>query len=102
MFSNNFSISKLIYSISQTLHSIINNNKTDSEQRLNRFHATKVPQISIYDYLIRIKTYSQLEDNTFIMPLILIDRFIQRSKIPLSYYNIHRILFYSSIDFYKI
>ena len=90
---NNFSISKLIYSISQTLHNIINQNKTNNEQRLSRFHSTEIPEISIYDYLIRIKTYSQLEDNTLIMSLILIDRFVQKSNIPLSYYNLHRILF---------
>ena len=95
--SNDISISKLIYSISQALHNVITQNKTNNNNNIqrsnNRFHATKVPQISIYDYLLRIKTYSQLEDTTLIVSLILIDRFVQQSNIPLSYNNIHRILF---------
>ena len=95
--SNDISISKFIYSISQVLHNIITQNKMNdrgSTQRPNnRFHTTKVPQISIYDYLLRIKTYSQLEDTTLIISLILIDRFVQQSNISLNYNNIHRILF---------
>lgn len=95
--SNDIFISKLIYSISQVLHNIITQNKTNNNNNIQRhnnsFYSTKVPQISIYDYLLRIKTYSQLEDTTLIISLILIDRFVQQSNIQLSYNNIHRILF---------
>lgn len=95
--SNDIFISKLVYLISQVLHNIITQNKTNNNNNIQRhnnsFHSTKVPQISIYDYLLRIKTYSQLEDTTLIISLILIDRFVQQSNIQLSYNNIHRILF---------
>jgi len=52
-----------------------------------------IPKISIKEYLIRIKNYSELEDNTLIIGLIYIDRLCEISNIQLTMFNIHRILF---------
>ena len=57
------------------------------------FSSSKVPQISIEDYLKRIQTYSNMERNTLITSLIFIDRLCKISNLTLTYYNIHRILF---------
>lgn len=100
--SNTISNLNLIKSISQTLSSILENNKTQNnykeiikKQSKMVFSANLIPNISIEDYLIRIQTYSKIENSTLIISLILIDRVCQRNNLTLTYYNIHRILFSS-------
>jgi hypothetical protein len=100
--SNTISNLNLIKSISQTLSSILENSKTQNnykeiikKQSKMVFSANLIPNISIEDYLIRIQTYSKIENSTLIISLILIDRVCQRNNLTLTYYNIHRILFSS-------
>jgi hypothetical protein len=90
----------LIRAISITLTSILDTNKNlDDYKEIIRsqsrqvFSATIIPAISIRDYLIRIQTYSNIEKSTLIICLIYIDRFCNKAKVTLTYYNIHRILF---------
>lgn len=89
----------LINAISTTLTMIIEENKNLKNynsilQKQNRmiFSALSVPKISIYDYLIRIQKYSNIEKNTLILSLIFIDLLCTKSKLTLTYFNIHRIL----------
>ena len=91
---------KLLKAISITLTSIIDQNKDldnykeiIKNQSQSVFSANFIPNISIYDYLERIKTYSKVEKSTLIISLIYIDRICNKAKITLTYYNIHRILF---------
>ena len=91
---------KLLKAISITLTSILNQNKNldnykeiIKSQSSSVFSANFIPNISIYDYLERIKTYSKAEKSTLIISLIYIDRICNKAKITLTYYNIHRILF---------
>jgi len=91
---------KLIKAISQTLSTILENNKKMSnykeivkKQSKVVFSANLIPNISIKDYLIRIQTYSNIEKSTLILSLIYIDRLCHNSDVKLTYYNIHRILF---------
>ena len=90
----------LIKSISQTLESILENNKQLpnfkeilKSQAKMVFSANLIPNISIEDYLIRIQMYSNIEKSTLIISLILIDRLCQLSHLTLTYHNIHRIIF---------
>lgn len=90
----------LIKAISQTLESILQNNKQLrnfkeilKNQAKMVFSANLIPNISIEDYLIRIQTYSNIEKSTLIISLILIDRLCQLSNLTLTYHNIHRIIF---------
>ena len=90
----------LIKAISQTLESILENNKQLNNykeilktQAKLAFSANLIPNISIEDYLIRIQMYSNIEKSTLIISLILIDRLCQLSNITLTYHNIHRIIF---------
>ena len=57
------------------------------------FTGKRLPNISMSDYLIRIITYSEIEENTLISSLIYLDRFDQKKQI--TKFNIHRILFCS-------
>ena len=90
----------LIKSISNTLITILENNKKlkdykeiIKEQKNMAFSSSSIPNISILDYLIRIQTYSGIEKSTLILALILIDHTCRNSQLVLTFYNIHRILF---------
>ena len=90
----------LIKAISQTLTTIIENNKKMpnfkeilKNQGKMPFSANLIPNISIEEYLIRIQTYANMETSTLIVSLILIDRLCQRANLTLTYHNIHRIIF---------
>ena len=90
----------LIKAISQTLTSIIENNKKMpnfkeilKNQGKMVFSANLIPNISIEEYLIRIQKYANIETSTLIVSLILIDRLCQKANLTLTYHNIHRIIF---------
>ena len=99
---NKLTNTDLIKSISQTLETILEENKTNpnykeivKNQKKMPFSSETIPGISIEDYLIRIQTYANMEKNTLIISLILIDRLCKIADVTLTYYNIHRILFTS-------
>ena len=64
-----------------------------SSRRGVAFNSNYIPSISIKKYLYRIAYYTEIEENTIIMALIYIDRISEISKIMLTPYNIHRIIF---------
>lgn len=91
---------KLIKAISQTLVSILENNKKKpnykemvKKQSKMVFSANLIPNISIEDYLLRIQTYANIEKSTLIISLIFIDKLCHTADLTLTHYNIHRILF---------
>ena len=99
----------LIKSISKALTIILEENKQsdnykDIIEKQNKmiFSSKTIPNISIYDYLIRIQFYSGIEKSTLIFSLILIDHICKNADIILTYYNIHRILFGSILISIKI
>jgi len=85
----------LLKEIATTLNSIIQeSNKNKNHHKDNSlFSRQQVPKISIFDYLLRIQKYSDIEDSTIIISLIYIDRICKKKGIILSKYNIHRLIF---------
>ena len=90
----------IIKSISNSLTTILEENKTLSnykeiiiKQSKMCFSANTIPNISLYEYIIRIQKYSLTEKNTLILSIIYIDRLCKIGNIVLTYYNIHRIIF---------
>ena len=90
----------IINSINKTLSKIIEANKnlpnyTDILKKQSKacFTSKSVPDLSLFDYLIRIQKYSLIEKNTLILSLIYIDRLVKIGNIILTEYNIHRIIF---------
>lgn len=55
------------------------------------FHSSRVPGISVWDYVRRIAKYSGCSPECFVIALILLDRYSQVTQIPLSFRNIHRL-----------
>jgi len=54
------------------------------------FHSSRLPPISIRDYVARIAKYSKCSDVCLVIALVLMDRFLVAAGIPLSHYNVHR------------
>ena len=56
-----------------------------------RFHSSRTPQISMWDYIKRIAKYSGCSPECFIINLILLDRYVASSEVPLTFRNVHRL-----------
>ena len=73
-------------------------------QKKNIFTCKLIPDLTIKQYLERIKRYTNVDDISILIGLIYLDRFCKKTKIILTDYNIHRLLFISilvSIKFYE-
>lgn len=93
---------RLLQAITQIILKVISNNlalqdfnEIIKEQIKLPYSTFTIPRISIYDYLYRIRFYSEIEDNTLIISLIYIDRLCKLGDIVLIENNIHRLLFTS-------
>ena len=92
----------LLNKINKILTIVLEENKTLknykeklSSQKNMAFTSYNKPSLSIKDYLYRIQSYSEAEDNTIIIGLMYIDRICEHSSVILTPYNIHRIIFVS-------
>lgn len=56
-----------------------------------RFHSSRTPQISMWDYMKRIAKYSACSPECFIISVILVDRYVEETGIPLTFRNVHRL-----------
>ena len=56
-----------------------------------RFHSSRTPQISMWDYMKRIGKYSGCSPECLIICLILLDRYVQASQVPITFRNVHRL-----------
>ena len=91
--SNN--IVKISNSISEILNELVMNNslKKDNKQKEDIFDTNQIPNINLFDYIIRIISYSNCEENTLISALIYIDRIAKVKKI--TKLNVYKLLFTS-------
>ena len=94
----------LLKIIADILFSIILKEKKTKSKRNKKspFYHEHIPKISIFDYLLRIQKYSEIENSTLIFALIYLDRILVKKEIKLSKYNIHRLLFTSILISMKI
>ena len=90
----------LLNKINKILTIVLEENKTLknykeklTQQKNMAFTSYNKPSLSIKDYLYRIQTYSEAEDNTIIIGLMYIDRICEHSSVILTPNNIHRIIF---------
>ena len=95
-------------SIAYILIDLVKENGTKSNyleklksQKKNIFTSHEVPNITLSKYLERMKKYMKLEDNSIILGLIYLDRFCRKTKIILTDYNTHRLLFISILTAVK-
>ena len=101
--SENYSLNPnntLIDNINSILNSWIEENKNlkNYEEKVSCqkkliFYSHDIPPITIKDYISRIQSFTDLEDNTLILSVIYIDKICEKASIILSEFNIHKILF---------
>lgn len=80
---------RLTSKASRVLLDLITVNKGESR---SIFEVKKSSKVGIEDYLDRIISYSEMEDSTLIVGIILVDRIMKEASLKLSHNNIHRIL----------
>ena len=96
--------SKIFHIIGDLLSDICNENKPNNEEALfllQPFIMTKIPPISIVDFLKRLSKYSKVSHKVFILTLIYIDRICKIYKINLNYNNIYKLILASFITSIK-
>ena len=92
-------------SISIIINELIDSNSKNENENENKndiFETKGIPDISLYEYLIRIISYSNCEENTLILSLIYIDKIVKIK--PLNKFNIYKIVLTSiliSLKFYE-
>lgn len=100
---DDFSLNEtLLNKITQILDSVLSENKklTNYKEKLDSqkemcFTSYDKPSVTINEYLNRIQKYSEAEDSSIIIGLMFLDRICEISKMILTPYNIHRLLFTS-------
>ena len=86
-------IPEFLEEVSSVLNTIIMENKFNRNEKTDKiFSYSEPPKISIFDYLSRIQQNLNLNNSTFIIALIYIDRICKKNSIILTKYNIHRLL----------
>lgn len=67
-------------------------NRPFETQTRSLFQSSRVPPISIMDYLKRIIKYSQCSPQCLVIMLIYLDRYTEASGVPLCFRNVHRLV----------
>ena len=85
----------LIEMISDMINTLITHNDQiplDSQQ-LTRFHSKQPPEISVYDYFVRICRYASIENPSLVCLLVYIDLLCDRNRLfTISSLTIHRFI----------
>ena len=84
-------IPKLLSNITNILVELINKNGKGIYDKKNPFCSKFIPTISITDYLLRFKKYTNIENSTLIISIIYIDIICQKHDITIQEINIHRL-----------
>lgn len=86
---------KIIDAVAINLHEIILENKQNNDEKYIKndiFYLSKIPPISLIDYIKRLVKYTRMDISSLILAIIYIDRFCESRKYILTYNNIYRIL----------
>lgn len=70
---------------------IYKNTKKIKKIKKNKFFSSTIPQMNVYEYILRIVRYTNIESNTLIVAMISLTSYVHRNKIFLCYNNIHRL-----------
>ncbi|KPA84590.1 putative mitochondrial Cyc2-like cyclin [Leptomonas pyrrhocoris] len=64
----------------------------DADQNFRScFHSSRVPSISLWDYVRRFAKYSICSEECFIIAMVLMDRYVGRTRVPITLRNVHRL-----------
>ena len=88
-------ISRILTKISEANNSLPA--QIEFKKEFPELFSERIPKISLYDYISRIQKNSLYEKSTMILSLIYIDRLCDLNNFNLTFYNIHKIFFISSL-----
>lgn len=74
------------------LNQMIKMNKSSQEDQITSFHSSKVPEITIKQYIERIGKYIGCSNECFVLLMIYVDKIIKHHSFSLSLLCIHRII----------
>lgn len=55
------------------------------------FHSSRVPSISLWDYVRRFAKYSICSEECFVIAMVLMDRYVCKTRVPITLRNVHRL-----------
>lgn len=67
-------------------------NRSLETQNRSRYHSSRVPSISITDYMKRVGKYSRCSPECMIIAIVYLDRYVAKSQIPVTFRNAHRLI----------
>lgn len=82
------------------MNKLLENRKQTNEKPINKndiLYSNKIPLISIKNYFIRIVKYSKIHNDTLILIIIYIKRFIIKEKFIISFSNIYKLILGCSV-----
>jgi hypothetical protein len=74
------------------LNELCMKNRETEGQYKSHYHSSRIPGVSVNDYLKRIAKYSRCSPESFVITLIYLDRYTAYTGIPVCYRNVHRLL----------
>lgn len=83
--------SQIVRLTAMTLQERCAENRHMENATQSKFHSSRVPQITMWDYLKRIAKYSACSPECFIIAIIYLDRYVAATQIALTFRNIHRL-----------
>lgn len=89
-------LKSLVDTLPEILQKIIRNNRKSYSAKPSIFDSKNI-KMNFEDYLKRLVKHSQVESNTLLYTLMLIDTFVKRSGIALTDHNLHKVFIISLI-----
>lgn len=77
-------------------------NKNIDRVHRSRYHSSRVPAIPVTDYLKRIAKYSRCSPESLLIAIIYLDRYVAVTRIPITFFNVHRLIIVSVLVAAKI
>ena len=82
----------VVHVLGCVLNKLVAASRGSAPAAVTKFHSTKLPGISVLEYLERIQKYAYCSNECFVLALIYIDRLIQQNGFTITELNIHRVL----------
>lgn len=77
--------------VAAALHDRCTANRALEPAHRSCYHSSRIPGITMFDYLKRISKYSRCSSECVIIALIYLDRYVAATQIPITFRNIHRL-----------
>ena len=67
-------------------------NRSLEAHHRSRYHSSRIPGITLMDYLRRVGKYSRCSPECLIIAVVYLDRYVAATHIPITFRNVHRLV----------